>query len=914
MVLGVMGYCWGVATTRRWVVGAVAYGVFAIGLVGAPVASASFAGTLDPSFGKGGVATAQLIPGTPNVADSLALQPNGKLVVGVYASADPSNGTAPSTAAIARLTPNGALDPGFGVGGRVLLSGMGGFIPSSVPYDEHPSPSVRLKLLLDSVGRILVLGSSLVRLNSDGSVDQTFGSSGTAHLPPSFSPRGMALAPSGAILVVGTRASSGTIAGAVVQLTATGEPDPSFGSDGTGTVTLAPVDDFKGRPVTSVDYRGIAVGGDGRITIAGVGRVTAEGYLPREGLLGRLTERGNLDPTFGSSGQVLVERAVAVSTFDAFDPNTLLLASGGRTLVGAAECAKYGRCYAGVVAFAENGSSTNGSTGFSGCSPPYCEQSLALAPLPGGGLLGAAWEGDLVLDFLNSELKPVSSFGSSDSGPDIFGGGALARLPVGSQTEGNVVVLPDGKVVVAGTITGTSGGGMFVAKLFGLSPQPRPLVDVPSQRVPFGAGLVSVLLRCGRYRSCRGIGELGFSLPGSSGRRRSWFALGKGSFDIDAGLTEPVIVRVTRAAAALLRQRRLTHTGLRVLLAGGKTARGAVLVARQAARGHRRSASPALRPLASGVNAFESDGDRYVLYRQGAQMRTLDTASGHEYLAGVPKLCSGSAELDGLSFPMALLSCESGAVLVNLASGRARPLPNPTGTGQPWRAIGRYWVGPSQAANCPNRYVCEVYLNWHTRAVRRIDTPPAFPEGVYPTSYAPLNAVLARDLDSPGLSPVAPCPPFKPSNLDQSLVNYRSLYEAPYVIFGTGVDPLNGDPMNSAPQTPMGLLLGRCGATAPLVLDATAADAGTGFEPPGDQVGGGAVSWYSPSSTTVSVYEIAPGRRISWAAPRAPRAFKLPAAVAHTRFAVIVAAASHESCEGEFCRTRSWTLYQAPLR
>jgi uncharacterized delta-60 repeat protein len=906
-----MRYCWGVGTARRWVAAAVAYGVCAIGLVGVPVASASFAGTLDPSFGKGGVTAAQVIPGIPNIADSLALQRDGKLVVGVYASADPSNGTAPSTAAIARLTPNGALDPGFGVGGRVLLSGIGGFMPSSVPNDEQPSPSVRLKLLLDRVGRILVLGSSLERLNSNGSVDQTFGSSGTANLPPSFSPRGMALAPSGAILVVGTRALSGTTAGAVVQLTASGEPDPSFGSGGTGMVILPPLDDLKGRPVTSLDYRGIAVGGDGRVTIAGVGRVMAEGNLPREGLLARLTEDGNLDPTFGSSGQVLVERAVAVSTFDAFDPNTLVLASGGRALVAASECARFGRCHAGVVAFAGDGSSTNGSTESSACTPGYCEQSLALTPLPGGGLLGAAWEGDLVLNLLSPELKPVSSFGSSDSGPDIFGGGALARLPAGSHTEGNVLVLPDGEVVVAGT---ASGGSMYVAKLFGLSPQPRPLVEVPAQRVPFGAGLVSVLLRCGRYRSCRGIGELGFSLPGSNGRPRSWFALGSGRFDIAAGLTEPVIVRVTHAAAALLRRRRLTHTGLRVLPAGGKTASGSVLVARPVARGHVPSASRALRPLASGVNAFESDGNRYVLYRQGAQMRVLDTASGHEYLARVPKSCRSSPELAGLSFPMALLSCEPGAVLVNFASGRARALPSPTETDEPWRAIGRYWVGPGQAATCPKRYFCEVYLNWHTGAVRRINTPPSFPEGVYPTSLAPQNAVLARNLDSPGLSPVAPCPPFKPSNLDESLVNYRSLYQAPYVIFGTAVDPGNGDPTNSAPQTPSGLLLGRCGATAPVVLDATASDAGAGFEPPGDQLGGGVVSWYSPSSTTASVYEIAPGRRISWTAPRAPREFTLPAAAAHTRSAVIVAAASHESCEGEICSTDSWTLYQAPLR
>ena len=39
----------------------------------------------------------------------------------------------------------------------------------------------------------------------------------------------------------------------------------------------------------------------------------------------------------------------------------------------------------------------------------------------------------------------------------------------------------------------------------------------------------------------------------------------------------------------------------------------------------------------------------------------------------------------------------------------------------------------------------------------------------------------------------------------------------------------------------------------------------------------------------------------------------IPTAIVHTRYAAIVATATHQLCEGESCHTDSWTLYQAKL-
>ena len=192
----------------------------------------------------------------------------------------------------------------------------------------------------------------------------------------------------------------------------------------------------------------------------------------------------------------------------------------------------------------------------------------------------------------------------------------------------------------------------------------------------------------------------------------------------------------------------------------------------------------ALEPLASDVTAFDGDARRYVLFMQGSNLHVLDTLTEREYPARVPAGCIDTARR-ALSFPVVLLSCRARDVLVNVADRRVRPLPNTTPEHN-WGNIGRVWVGPTQAANCSNFHVCQEYLDWHTGAVRRIDTPPASLETLGS------NEVLARNLDSADLTPVAACPPFQPTNLDQSLVAYPRLYEPPYLIYGEAIEPFNG--------------------------------------------------------------------------------------------------------------------------
>src|SRR5689334_7935440 len=82
--------------------------VLALAMLLAPTITYGQNGTLDLSFGTGGKATTDL-------SGAVAVQADGKLVVA--GSAPTIDGS--SNFALARYNSNGALDAGFGVGGKV---------------------------------------------------------------------------------------------------------------------------------------------------------------------------------------------------------------------------------------------------------------------------------------------------------------------------------------------------------------------------------------------------------------------------------------------------------------------------------------------------------------------------------------------------------------------------------------------------------------------------------------------------------------------------------------------------------------------------------------------------------------------------------------------------------------------------
>lgn len=219
--------------------------------VARPVESLPLAGSLDPSFGSGGV-----VPQSPG---AIALQPDGKIVVS-------------SGVVLARYLPDGSLDPSFGTGGRVEINvGAGVFGALGA-------------LALQPDGKILVAGGSnygstdqftLARFDSNGSVDSSFGTGGITNTvvptsldPPEYDPWGagvaaLAVLPNGEILAGGSARWHGSgydeVGGFVLaRFTPAGSLDPAFGDGGI-------VEDFDG----DADLAGMVVLPDGRIVATG---------------------------------------------------------------------------------------------------------------------------------------------------------------------------------------------------------------------------------------------------------------------------------------------------------------------------------------------------------------------------------------------------------------------------------------------------------------------------------------------------------------------------------------------------------------------------------------------------------------------------------------------------------------------
>jgi uncharacterized delta-60 repeat protein len=127
-------------------------------------------GTLDPSFGSGGLVTIDMGAFLGTYSTSVVVGPGGKIVLGGLA------GTASgSVMALAGLLADGTLDASFGASGRVYVP-MGGATECNALLLQRDGHIV-------AVGNVYPIGMLAVRLHPDGSLDSTFGANGVATVP-----------------------------------------------------------------------------------------------------------------------------------------------------------------------------------------------------------------------------------------------------------------------------------------------------------------------------------------------------------------------------------------------------------------------------------------------------------------------------------------------------------------------------------------------------------------------------------------------------------------------------------------------------------------------------------------------------------------------------------------------------------
>ena len=130
-------------------------------------------GTLDTSFDSDGILILPVSPTSVDEARSVVIQPDGKIVVAGYAYNDVN------TAAdfyVLRLNSNGSFDTTFGIGGKVLTDFNG---KNDYGYSVVIQPDGKIVVggsVGDTTGNRLRFG--VVRYNPDGSLDTEFGNGG----------------------------------------------------------------------------------------------------------------------------------------------------------------------------------------------------------------------------------------------------------------------------------------------------------------------------------------------------------------------------------------------------------------------------------------------------------------------------------------------------------------------------------------------------------------------------------------------------------------------------------------------------------------------------------------------------------------------------------------------------------------
>jgi uncharacterized delta-60 repeat protein len=249
-----------------------------------------------------------------NITNGEAIQSDGEVVTVGY-SEDPQLNF---KIGVARLNTDGTPDATFGNGGLLTIAG-----PTGVTMAEGEAvaiqPNGQIVVAADLYSNSFVNEVAVYRLNTDGSLDTTFGTGGsvdfqfeqgTTALPSSAT--ALAIGANGDIVVGGYgNAGANGYLPALAQILPDGTLDPSFGTGGTVQPTFA----NSSAPPSSIDgslvgVNGVGVLADGSILFdTTVAPPTYAGNFVGSIAVGKLTPTGSFDTTFGTAGQVLLGTA-----------------------------------------------------------------------------------------------------------------------------------------------------------------------------------------------------------------------------------------------------------------------------------------------------------------------------------------------------------------------------------------------------------------------------------------------------------------------------------------------------------------------------------------------------------------------------------------------------------------------------
>ena len=248
------------------------------------VETGNWPGALDAAFGTDGI-----VVGRRGRDWAAAIQSDGRIVTA---------GTGDSQFVVVRYNRDGSLDTSFGDNGEITTTFGSGW------------PTVG-DIALQADGKIVVAGyisndgardCALVRYNTDGSLDASFGLGGKVTTPIGQSGVALdvAIQSDGRIVVAGASVVEYDHDFAVLRYNPDGSLDASFGDNGVVTTPIASQENEGG---SDLAYS-LAIQSDGKIVVAGVSEIHDESY---DVALVRYNLDGSLDSSFGAGGITMTD-------------------------------------------------------------------------------------------------------------------------------------------------------------------------------------------------------------------------------------------------------------------------------------------------------------------------------------------------------------------------------------------------------------------------------------------------------------------------------------------------------------------------------------------------------------------------------------------------------------------------------
>jgi uncharacterized delta-60 repeat protein len=405
------------------------------------------AGDLDTTFGRGTGKVTTDFNHTTDIANAVAVQADGKIVVvgTSYANNDYSN----EDFAVARYNADGSLDRSFGTNGRVTTDFPGlAAVPSAV--------------VIQSDGKIVVAGGAfpqftfagnfeVVRYNSNGSLDTTFGNGGIVetNFPSGSYAFAVALQSDGKIIAGGTYFANFNPGDqsdtdfALARYNPDGSPDTSFGTGGQVTTNFSGHED---------DAYSVLIQSDGKIVAVGSANSTANYY---DFAAARYLSNGTLDNTFGTGGIVTTDFGV----HDLDIAYSAALQTDGKIVAAGTTISNGG--VSEDFALARYNSNGTLDTTF---------RRNGLVKIDFGSALQSAYQ---VLIQSNGKIVTIGYPNTEDSTGDFllarcnsnggldqtFGTGGKVRTSFGNLNDGanGGVLQPDGKIIAVGFMPRSSG-------------------------------------------------------------------------------------------------------------------------------------------------------------------------------------------------------------------------------------------------------------------------------------------------------------------------------------------------------------------------------------------------------------------------------------------------------------------------